>query len=210
LVIQIQLLETESTGQTHEALHITEPRSTPNFSRENPQRISGHAQDLPTHSGVDSSGCEGFLCPTKGDRYPLRPGNPGQGLPGRDQGAVRVGTTERAVHQGPLPVGGIALGQKNFGIARGRLRRYDHPAGSAHPRSVNEGIPFLGFKIFPDHRRVKQRKGFAYRRKLGCLRQIADQKTIHASVQGWINHVRYADTYHLRESMLKEFDLLYV
>jgi len=42
------------------------------------------------------------------------------------------------------------------------------------------------------------------------LRQIADQKTIHASVQGWINHVRHADTYHLSESMLKEFDLLYV
>jgi retron-type reverse transcriptase len=81
---------------------------------------------------------------------------------------------------------------------------------SAYPRPVTEGIPFLGFMIFPDHRRLKQRKGFAYRRKLRHLLQTADTKTVRASVQGWVNHVRYADTLHLRQSMLKEFDLLYV
>jgi retron-type reverse transcriptase len=81
--------------------------------------------------------------------------------------------------------------------------------GSAHPQPVTEGIPFLGFRIFPDHRRVKQRKGFAYRRKLRHLLRRSDEKNIRASVQGWINHVCYADTLHLRQSMLKEFDLLY-
>ncbi len=89
-----------------------------------------------------------------------------------------------------------------------RLRLTLH-IGSANPRPVHEGIPFLGFIVFPDHRRVKQRKGFAYRRKLYHLIRFADRKTIRASVQGWINHVRYADTMHLRQSMLKEFDLLY-
>jgi hypothetical protein len=83
-------------------------------------------------------------------------------------------------------------------------------AGSAYPRPVTEGIPFLGFRIFPDHRRLKQRKGFAYRRKLRHLLRTVDEKTVHASLQGWINHVRYADTFHLRQSMLKEFELLYV
>ncbi|MCE7918181.1 MAG: RNA-dependent DNA polymerase [Anaerolineae bacterium] len=82
--------------------------------------------------------------------------------------------------------------------------------GSAHPRPVSAGISFLGFRIFPDYRRVKQRKGFAFRRKLRHLLRSAGRETVRASVQGWINHVRYADTFHLRQSMLKEFDLLYV
>lgn len=82
--------------------------------------------------------------------------------------------------------------------------------GSAHPHPVSMGISFLGFRVFSDYRRVKQRKGFAYRRKLRHLIQTASRETTRASVQGWINHVRYADTLHLRQSMLKEFDLLYV
>ncbi len=80
---------------------------------------------------------------------------------------------------------------------------------SAYPRPVTEGVPFLGFMIFPDHRRLKQRKGFAYRRKLRHLLQTADMKTIRASAQGWINHVRYADTLRLRESVLGNVGLLY-
>ena len=83
-------------------------------------------------------------------------------------------------------------------------------AGSAHPRPVGEGISFLGFTLYPDYRRVKQRKGFAYRRKLRYLIQTADRTTIRSSVEGWINHVRYADTLHLRQSLLEEFNLLYV
>ena len=90
-----------------------------------------------------------------------------------------------------------------------RLRLTLHK-GSAHPRPVHEGIPFLGFVVFPDYRRVKQRKGFAYRRKLSHLMNTTGQEAIKLSVQGWINHVRYADTLHLRQSMLKELNLLYV
>jgi len=82
--------------------------------------------------------------------------------------------------------------------------------GSAHPYPVTEGIPFLGFMIFPDQRRLKQRKGFAYQRKLRHLNQTAAQKTVHASVQGWVNHVRYADAWHLREAVLGNVGLLYV
>lgn len=82
--------------------------------------------------------------------------------------------------------------------------------GSAHPYPVTEGIPFLGFMVFPDHRRVKQRKGFAYQRKLRYLMQTADRKTIRASVQGWVNHVRYAESFHLCESVLGNVGLLHV
>lgn len=81
--------------------------------------------------------------------------------------------------------------------------------GSAHPRPVEEGIPFLGFVIFPDHRRLKQRKGFAFRRKLLYLLKTAGRETICASIQGWINHVHYGDTFRLRESVLGSAGLLF-
>jgi retron-type reverse transcriptase len=66
--------------------------------------------------------------------------------------------------------------------------------GSMYPKPVTEGIPFLGFQIFPDHRRLKSRKGYAFRRKLFHLLDVAVDKKINASIQGWINHVRYGDT----------------
>lgn len=80
--------------------------------------------------------------------------------------------------------------------------------GSAYPKPVTEGIPFLGFHIFPDHRRLKPRKDYAFRRKLSHLLKSALREKINASVLGWINHVRHGDTFGLRRSMLMEFDLL--
>lgn len=80
--------------------------------------------------------------------------------------------------------------------------------GSAYPKPVTEGIPFLGFQIFTDHRRLKPRKGYAFRRKLSHLLKFASHEQLNASVQGWINHVRYGDTFGLRRSMLNEFGLL--
>jgi retron-type reverse transcriptase len=87
------------------------------------------------------------------------------------------------------------------------LRLTIHP--HAQPRPVCEGIPFLGFTIYPTHRRIKRRKVIHYRRKLHD--QLAkyrsgeiDQQTLQASIQGWINHVRYGDTWGLREALLQE------
>jgi retron-type reverse transcriptase len=88
-----------------------------------------------------------------------------------------------------------------------RLRITLHE-GSAYPKPVKEGIPFLGFQIFPEYRRLKPRKGYAFRRKLACLMKTASQEKINASLRGWINHVRYGDTFGLKKSMLREFQLL--
>jgi len=77
----------------------------------------------------------------------------------------------------------------------------------AQVRHVSEGIPFLGFVVFPAHRRLKRRKGIAFQRKYQrMLRELANGKVqrdkITASVQGWVNHVRYANTWGLRRSIL--------
>jgi retron-type reverse transcriptase len=77
----------------------------------------------------------------------------------------------------------------------------------AHPRPVTEGIPFLGFVVFPTHRRLKRRNVVNYRRRLRGLLvayYTGDLPTdqVSASVLGWINHARYGDTWGLRRDVL--------
>jgi hypothetical protein len=80
-----------------------------------------------------------------------------------------------------------------------------HPA--AHPRPVTEGIPFLGFTVYPQRRRLKRRKGIFYRRQLWRLiEEYADGlitlAQLTASIQGWVNHTRYGNTIGLRKAVL--------
>jgi len=84
------------------------------------------------------------------------------------------------------------------------LRLTIHPA--AHPRPVTEGTPFLGFIVFPTHRRLKRRKGIAYRRRLKQLLAAyaageIPLEQVTASVQGWVNHLRFGDTWGLRRAV---------
>lgn len=88
-----------------------------------------------------------------------------------------------------------------------RLRLTIH-AGLSHPRPVTEGFPFLGFTMFPDHRRLIRRKGIAFQRKLINLTRVESYDQVKTSVQGWINHVRYGDTYGLRRAILARAGLL--
>ncbi len=90
------------------------------------------------------------------------------------------------------------------------LRLTIHPG--AHPRLVSEGIPFLGFMVFPDKRRLKRRKGINFQRRLhGMLKTFtgdeASAQQIASSVDGWLNHVRYANTVGLMNSLLKPVPL---
>ncbi len=88
-----------------------------------------------------------------------------------------------------------------------KLRLTMHP--NAHPRPVTEGLPFLGFHVFPSKRRLKRRKGVHFQRKLKqSLRDLHNNKTtiakISASVQGWTQHLGYANTIGLRKSILSK------
>jgi hypothetical protein len=85
------------------------------------------------------------------------------------------------------------------------LRVTIHPG--AQPRPVSEGIPFLGFVVHPQHRRLKRRKGIYFQRKLRdlCTAHQAGEiplAEVTASVRGWINHVRYGNTVGLRKAIL--------
>ena len=85
------------------------------------------------------------------------------------------------------------------------LRLTAHPQAEVTP--VRHGIPWLGFIVYPTHRRIKARNVRNFSRRLRerwreyCAGEISFAE-FDVSVQGWINHVRYADTWGLRQHML--------
>ncbi len=79
--------------------------------------------------------------------------------------------------------------------------------GAAQVFPTNTGIPFLGFRIHPEYRRLKARRSLHFRHKLKYLvKQTQKDRSLfpqlNASVQGWVNHVRFGDTWQLRKSVL--------
>ena len=68
------------------------------------------------------------------------------------------------------------------------------------------GIPWLGFVVYPTHRLLKRRNAVNFTRRLSGNLDAYRAGSISfaeldASVRGWINHVRYADTWGLRKHL---------
>jgi RNA-directed DNA polymerase len=83
-------------------------------------------------------------------------------------------------------------------------------ANEAQAQPVSAGISWLGFLVFPTHRRVKGRKVRHAGRRLTSQFDAWKAGAISfaqfdASVKGWINHVRYADSWGLRRKILEPF-----
>jgi len=89
-------------------------------------------------------------------------------------------------------------------LARFRLAIHET---RAQVRPVGEGIPFLGFVVYPNVRRLKRRNGVNYARRFRALtREYAQGRItleqLTASARGWANHARYGDTLGLRRDVL--------
>ncbi|MBL8167449.1 MAG: hypothetical protein JNJ50_04820 [Acidobacteria bacterium] len=75
-------------------------------------------------------------------------------------------------------------------------------------RPISATICRLG-GVYPTHRRVKARNVVKFTRKLKerwaeyCAGKISFAE-FDASVKGWVNHVRYADTWGLRTHVLSQ------
>jgi RNA-directed DNA polymerase len=72
---------------------------------------------------------------------------------------------------------------------------------------VTNGIPFLGFRIYPTHRRLKRRNGVAFARRFHRWREAIGRgdmglEELHRRVQGWVAHAAHGDTRALRRSLL--------
>jgi hypothetical protein len=78
----------------------------------------------------------------------------------------------------------------------------------AQVRPVTEGLPFLGFVVYPQRRRLKGRKVVHFRRRM--RRRLVDYQAeritldqVSASVQGWVEHVRHGNTIGLRKATFR-------
>jgi hypothetical protein len=88
-----------------------------------------------------------------------------------------------------------------------RLRLSLHPP-QVYP--VKTGIPFLGFRIYPTHRRLKRQRGIAFQRRLnelyrGWLTGKIPRQRLDDSVRSWAAHAAWGDTYGLRRAVLARF-----
>ena len=92
-------------------------------------------------------------------------------------------------------------------VARLAKLRLTIHAGAAKP--VTEGTQFLGFMVFSERRRLLRRKAIHFGRVFRAQMQAYTQHQLDlaamtASVQGWVNHVRYANTTGLRKAVLMQ------
>ena len=92
-----------------------------------------------------------------------------------------------------------------------RLRLTVHePQAQVIP--TRDGVPWLGFVVYPEFRRLKRRNAVKFTRRLRRNLDLYEAGGISyaeldASVSGWINHVRYADTWGLRRHLFAKYPL---
>lgn len=83
-----------------------------------------------------------------------------------------------------------------------KLRLTVHEA-QAQIANCERGIPWLGWIVYPAYRRLKGHNVVKFTRRLAqnierYVRGAISFAELDASVQGWVNHVRYGDTWGLR------------
>jgi retron-type reverse transcriptase len=72
---------------------------------------------------------------------------------------------------------------------------------------VRCGVPFLGWQVFPDYRRLRRTTGVRFQRRLQELREEyaegrIDLDRVKQSVMSWIGHLKHGDTRGLRRKLL--------
>ncbi|MDZ4768702.1 MAG: RNA-directed DNA polymerase [Chloroflexota bacterium] len=89
-------------------------------------------------------------------------------------------------------------------LARLRLTLHENES-SVGPTGA--GTPWLGLVVYPAHRKLKARKVVEFRRRFEQAvhlyqRGMISFAALDATVQGWVSHVHYADTWGVRRHLL--------
>ncbi len=84
-----------------------------------------------------------------------------------------------------------------------RLRLHE---GKSRTHRTQDGITFLGWRLFPDHRRLARANVVRFRRRLRRLEQdyaagLVEWEEVNASVHAWNAHASHGDTWRLREQV---------
>jgi retron-type reverse transcriptase len=72
---------------------------------------------------------------------------------------------------------------------------------------VTSGVDFLGYQVFPTHRRLRRSSGLRFQRRLRGMQRAYREgritlQQIQQRLMAWLGHARHADTYRLRASLL--------
>ena len=91
-------------------------------------------------------------------------------------------------------------------LARFRLKL--HP-DKCQVFPVKDGTDFLGYRVFPTHRKLRTSSVRRARRRLHRLRKDYERgkiswQDVNHSVQSWLGHVEHADTYGLRRAIFSQ------
>jgi retron-type reverse transcriptase len=86
-----------------------------------------------------------------------------------------------------------------------------------HPRKcfvtpVRCGVPFLGWHVYPDRRKIRRPTGVRFQRRLkelmlGYNSALIPYEEVHSSVMSWIGHLKHGNTVGLRSKLLYEMVL---
>jgi RNA-directed DNA polymerase len=92
------------------------------------------------------------------------------------------------------------------GLETDRLKL--HPR-KAHISPACFGLDLLGYRVLPEHRRLRNDNGHRFFKKLrslaaGYAQGRLDWQDIDPAVQSWIGHAKQADTQGLRERIFSE------
>ncbi len=87
-----------------------------------------------------------------------------------------------------------------------RLRLSLHPR-KCHVMPTTRGVPFLGFRLFPTHRRLlgdglDRARRRLRRQRLALARGELTTEAFRRSLASWIGHAQHGDTWRLRELLL--------
>ncbi|MBN1147367.1 MAG: group II intron reverse transcriptase domain-containing protein [Anaerolineales bacterium] len=72
---------------------------------------------------------------------------------------------------------------------------------------VSCGIPFLGWQVYPDHRRLRRYNGLRFQRRFAQMRADyavgrLSKEQMDASIRSWIAHAAHGQTWGLRRALL--------
>lgn len=92
-----------------------------------------------------------------------------------------------------------------FCARRLRLHLHDHKCQVYPTRS---GVPFLGFRHFGTHRRLKRPNVIRFRRRLRAMQRAyargqISYETVGVRIQSWCAHAAHGNTYRLRNRLLR-------
>ncbi len=79
---------------------------------------------------------------------------------------------------------------------------------------MNNGLGFLGFRVFYYHKLLNKRNIRKMNNKLLIFKNKLDERKInydeiYASFEGWIAYAKHADTYKLRKESIKKFEEMF-